>query len=109
MQNMGCFGNCSFVACAYFHTTDGVNQRIETLESVVKELKYEVGQLKQNEKKDTSEKLDFLTNEVKDLQENIKQLNNNIKATEMLVKQFTDKNDIKDNAKSKEGNGWFYC
>ena len=77
------FGNCSFVDCAYFHTTDGVNQMIETLESVVKELKYEVGQLKQNEKKDTSEKLDFLKNEVKDLQESIKQLNNNIKATEV--------------------------
>ena len=59
-KTLAVFGNCSFVDCAYFHTTNGVNQRIETLESVVKELKHEVGQLKQNEKKDNSEKFDFL-------------------------------------------------
>ena len=91
-------GKCHFVDCAYRHVDNRTNLKIEHLENVVEELKFEIVKLGHNMKEDNIQKkqtMEILDRDIKALRYDINMLTKNIKSTELLVNKLNEKETVK--------------
>ena len=56
-KNFDVYGKCKFTNCAYIHSEDEVNQKVELLKKCVKELKEEILQLMMKENNTCNQKI----------------------------------------------------
>ena len=92
-NNFNVYGKCKFTNCAYIHSEDEVNHKVEALKKCVKELKEEILQLIKKENNTHNQNIEELENQVIDLKDSVKKLASELKTTQLLIKQLDEKGD----------------
>ena len=75
----------NFFACTYLHVDNRTKNKINALETEVKNLKLEVNSILPNVKEDNTKKIDTLQHYLKELNDEVKGLAKSIKNTELVL------------------------